>query len=170
METITYCPKCGARSDGGKYCRSCGTNLVVISDALESAGRAGSPATRLPGGTTLALFNAVSISNEDRDLSGHNAAAIFGTLTIDLNGDELPLGESKIRVYSIFSTVDVLLPNDVGVRVTGVSVFGNSKVRGEKSGGGMFATNEYISPGYHQTARRVHIDATSIFGEVKVRR
>jgi len=61
------------------------------------------------------------------------------------------------------------VPDDVAIRVTGVSIFGGIKVRGRELGKG-FGMNEYSTPGYAQSPRRLHIDATSIFGEVKNRR
>jgi zinc-ribbon domain len=36
MEAAMYCPKCGSKAiDGQRFCKACGTNLELVSDALE---------------------------------------------------------------------------------------------------------------------------------------
>ena len=87
-----YCPKCGAQAeDAGRFCRSCGTNLVAVSDALAASGQSHVVDTR-GGGTTLGLFHSSALTNADRDLNGHSTASIFGSVTIDLTAAELPFG------------------------------------------------------------------------------
>lgn len=29
-----FCPKCGSQSEAERFCRMCGTNLVLVSDAV----------------------------------------------------------------------------------------------------------------------------------------
>lgn len=164
-----FCPKCGAQSEGGKFCRSCGTNLVAVSDALMASEQPRELSTS-GGGTTLGLFHEAKLSNSDRSLDGHSTASIFGNVKIDLTANDLPPGESHLHVYSIFGAVEVFALNDVGIRITGISLFSSIKVRGDEIGNGIFSGHEYVSPGYAQAARRLHIDLTSIFSAVKLRR
>jgi hypothetical protein len=166
MEAAMYCPKCGAQSDNVRFCRSCGTNLVLVSDALSDTGQAKS----YRGQTTLGIFHPATVTNERRSLHGHNAAAVFGNVIVDLTAEDLPPGETTIHLYSIFGSADVLVHDDVGVRITGVTLFSGIKVRGQQLGNGIFSVNEYISPGYYQSVRRLRIDATSVFSGVKLRR
>lgn len=161
-----YCPKCGAQSDSGRFCRSCGTNLVLVSDALSDTGQA----KTYRGQTTFGVFRPATVTNARRSLQGHNAAAIFGNITIDLTAEDLPPGETILHAYSIFGSIDVLVHDDVGVRITGVTLFSGVKVRGQQLGNGIFSVNEYVSPGYYQSTRRLRIDATSVFSGVKLRR
>jgi predicted membrane protein len=163
-----FCPKCGAKAGTSKFCRSCGTNLEIVSDLLEE----GEPSTlhTAPMGnrTTLSLFHSSYLSNE-RDLNGHTAVAVFGATQIDLAEAPLAIGETRINVISIFGGTDILVPDDIAVRVTGFSMFGGVNVRGREISSGIVSANQYESPGYSVAARRVHIDATSIFGGVKIR-
>jgi lia operon protein LiaF len=122
------------------------------------------------GGTTLGLFHSTTLTYEGRDLDGHIATSVFGQVTIDLTAAPLPPGQTKMSVYSIFGGIEVLVPEDVGVRVTGVTLFSGVKVRGREIGNGLFSVNEYTTPGYSQSVRQLHIDATSIFSGVKIRR
>jgi hypothetical protein len=164
-----FCPKCGAQSEGERFCRSCGTNLVAVSDALAVSGQSQGVGTR-GGGTTLGLFHSPTLTNADRDLNGHSTASIFGSVTIDLTASELPFGETHLHVYSIFGSAEVFVLGDVGIRITGISLFSGVKVRGGEISNGLFSGHEYVSPGYAQAARRLHIDLTSIFSGVKLRR
>jgi hypothetical protein len=165
-----FCPKCGSQSEAERFCRMCGTNLVLVSDALADP-EAGSRfvATR-GGGTTLGVFQAAAVSNVDRDLDGHSACSVFAGVTVDLTTAQLREGETSMSVFAIFGGAEVLVPDDVAVRVTGVSVFGGVKVRGHQVGNGIFSVNDYSTPGYAQHPRRLHIDATSIFGGVSIKR
>jgi predicted membrane protein len=114
------------------------------------------------------LFHSSCLSN-DHDLNGHTAVAVFGGTQIDLAAAPLAIGETRINVVSIFGGTDVLVPDDIAVRITGISIFGGVNVRGRDLSSGIFSMNQYESPGYAVAARRLHIDATSIFGGVKIR-
>lgn len=166
---MIFCPKCGAQSETGKFCRLCGTNLALVSDVLgESESAARSVATR-SGGTTLGLFNTLAVSNAERDMNGHTGCAVFSKLMIDLEASPLGEAETSIGVFAVFGSAEVFVPDDVAIRVTGASIFGGVKVRGRELGSGVFGMNEYSTPGYSQSPRRLHIDATAIFGEIKIK-
>ena len=164
-----YCPKCGSESEGGRFCRSCGTNLVAVSDALTASDQSRGVTARHRG-TTVGIFNSPKLTNAEQSLDGHSTASIFGSVKIDLTAADLPVGEIHLHVYSLFGSVDILVLDNVGVRITGLSMFSAVKVRDTDLGNGMFSVNEYISPGYADAAQRVHIDATSIFSALKLRR
>jgi predicted membrane protein len=170
MEAAMYCPKCGERAESSRFCRSCGTNLARVSNALSDGERANNRMSATRGGTTLGMFHSSKVTNKEKNLDGHSAASIFGHITIDLTGAELPEGETVIHSYSIFGSLDILVGPDVGIRVTGTSLFSEVKARGERMSNGVFSVDEYLSPGYAQAARRLRIDATSIFSAVKIKK
>jgi hypothetical protein len=164
-----FCPKCGAEGGTTRFCRSCGTNLAVVSNVLgeDDPSR---PRKIVPGDkTTLNLFNSSILSNE-RDLNGHTAVSIFGSTRLDLTAAGLPPGETNINVISVFGGTEIFVPDDVAIRVTGVSVFGGVKVRGLQLSNGIFSQHGYESPGYNIAAKRLHIDATSVFGGTKIKK
>lgn len=164
-----FCPKCGAEAGDAKFCRSCGTNLTVVSNVLEGRGPSRLQNMAIGGRTTLNLFHSSSLSNE-RELNGHTAVSVFGGTRIDLTAAPIGAGETRIGVISVFGGTEVFVPDDVAVRVSGVSIFGGVKVRGRELSNGIFSVNQYETPGYAQATRRLHIDATSIFGGVKIKR
>jgi len=116
--------------------------------------------------TTVNIFQNDSLSNIV-DLDGHTALSIFGTTRIDLTAAPFSPGELRLTLISIFGVIEVVVPDDIAVRITGVSIFGGVNVRGRELSGGM-GTNQYKTPGYAEAPRRLHIDATSIFGGIKV--
>jgi predicted membrane protein len=164
-----FCPKCGVEAGDAKFCRSCGTNLTIVSNVLEGREPSRMQNMALGGRTTLNLFHSSSLSNE-RDLNGHTAVSVFGGTRIDLTAAPIGAGETRLSVISVFGGTEVFVPDDVAVRVTGVSVFGGVKVRGRELRNGIISLNQYETPGYAQATRRLHIDATSIFGGVKIKR
>ena len=159
-----FCMSCGASYESGRFCRSCGKPLP----GLEHSSPAAVSGRR--GGATIALFHSSDLSNADRNLNGHVVAAVFGEAHVYFGGRPLPLGETKITLTSIFGGIDVYVPVDVAIKVTGLSVFSGVKIRGQLLGNGMFSSNQYTAPGYAQAARRLHIEANSVFGGIKVKR
>jgi len=164
-----YCPKCGAKSEYGKYCRVCGTDLAAVSAAIDER-PVGQVATSQRGGTTLGIFGSAVVRNDTRDLADHKTTAIFGNVKINLTAAPLPAGEITVSAYSIFGAVEVFVPEDVGIRITGISAFAEVKVRGVKVHNGFFDVNEYRSPNYEQAPRRVHFEIATFFSNIKVKR
>lgn len=163
-----FCPKCGGEAGNAKFCRLCGTNLAIVSDLLDE-GRTSHLRTITAGNRiTLNLFHSSVLSNE-RDLNGHTTVGVFGGSEIDLTAAPLAAGDTRINVVSVFAGTEILVPDDVAIRITGVSIFGSVKVRGRQLGSGIFNLNAYEAPGYAHAMRRLHIEATSIFGGVNIR-
>jgi hypothetical protein len=166
-----FCPKCGARSEYGKFCRACGTNLAAVSEVIdEDPPQEIGAAAAGGGGMTLGLFSSAGISNETRDIAGHRAAAVFGNVTVELTGASLPAGETRISAYTLFGQVDIVVPDGVAVRITGISAFSGVSVRGEPVGNGFFHVDDYVSAEYQQAPRRLHIEIASFFSGLKIKR
>ena len=163
-----FCPKCGGEAGNAKFCRLCGTNLTVVSSLLEEGATSGLSGKSVGNRITLNLFHSSSLSNE-KDLNGHTAVGVFGGTEVDLGVAPLALGDTKINTVSVFGGTEILVPDDVALRITGVSIFGSVKVRGRQISGGILQLNAYETPGYPNAMRRLHIDATSIFGGVNIR-
>lgn len=164
-----FCPKCGVEAGTTRFCRMCGTNLTIVSTVLSEDGPSRPRPLALGNRTTLNLFNSSTLSNE-RDLNGHTAVSVFGGTRLDLTAPDLAIGETKINLISVFGGAEIFVPDDVAIRVTGVSIFGGVKVRGFELNNWFFSQNGYETPGYTRAARRLHIDATSVFGGVKIER
>ena len=162
-----FCPKCGAQTEG-KFCRACGTNLTRVSEIIREPEQRRAVGARGGEATTVGLFFGASVSNKNRRLDGLNAGAIFGSVEVDLTASALPEGETKITLFSIFGSAEVLVPDDVGIRITGFACFVGANVRGEQLSKGIFSTLDYVSDNYEQAPRRLHIDASSVFAGLEI--
>ena len=163
-----FCPRCGGEAGNAKYCRLCGTNLTIVSELLDEGGTSGLRTVSTGNRITLNIFHSSGLSNE-RDLNGHTAVGVFGGTEIDLTAAPMAAGDTKINVVSVFAGTEILVSDDVAIRITGVSIFGAVKVRGRQLGSGILNLNAYETPGYAHATRRLHIEATSIFGGLNIR-
>lgn len=163
-----FCPKCGAEAGPTRFCRSCGTNLAIVSNVLGEGESSRLRPLARGNRTTLNLFHSSTLSNE-KDLNGHTTVSVFGATRLDLTAAALAAGETRINVITVFGGTEIFVPDDVAIRVTGVSVFAGVKVRGRELNNGILSMNGYETPGYTQAARRLHVDATSVFGEAKIK-
>ena len=165
-----FCPKCGTQTESGKYCRSCGANLTRVAKVISDPELNRNYVAKRDSGTTVGVFNSAVVTNEGRNLDGHNVTAVFGGVKVDLTATPLPGGEIRINMVAIFGGIEVIVPDDVGIRVTGVTIFGGADVRGQSAGGGLFSINNYTTPNYERATRRLRLDATTIFGGVTIKR
>jgi hypothetical protein len=167
MEQMMSCPSCGMPSTGPRFCRECGSRLLGgVRPPVQPA------RTARQGLKTLALFNSSDLrhlSDAAGKLDGTVAVAIFGTITGNLTSQTLPLGETKITLSTIFGSAKLVLAPGVAVKVTGLSLFSGVKIRGKHLCDGLFNSNGYETPGYSQASRRLHIEATTIFGDLKIK-
>jgi len=163
-----FCPRCGTDSEGARYCRRCGTEVGRVAEALQAQDQQQVVVAR-PHPTAFGIFNHQSISNASGDVAGHVGLSIFGSVTLDLRARPLPYGETRVGVSSIFGSVLVRVPDDVGIKITGLSVFSTAKIKGQRIGSGSVEVQEYATPGYSRMGKRLRIDATVIFGTLKVK-
>lgn len=164
MEQMMSCQSCGMPSTGPRFCRECGSRLLSQSrpsGRVSHAGRAES--------TTIALFTSSDISRGPAIRDGSVAVAIFGNITGNLTSQSFPPGETRITLSAIFGSAKLVVPPSVAVKVTGVSIFSGGKVRGKRLCSGIFNFHSYETPGYSQATRRLRIDATSIFGGLRIK-
>jgi lia operon protein LiaF len=165
-----FCPKCGAQAEYGKFCRSCGTNLAIVSEAITGQTSEQIGPSSGSGGMTLGLFGPAAIANDVRDISQHKAISVFGQVMVDMTAAPLPVGETKISAYTIFGEINVLVPYDVGIRISGLTSCSEVKVHGEEARNGFFDAGEYTSPNYQDATRRLHVEVASLFAAIKIRR
>src|SRR5262249_53100342 len=121
------------------------------------------------GSTTLALFNSSRLPVGPDRLHGSVAVAIFGNITGNLSSRLLPLGETRITLSTIFGSAKLVVPPGVASKVTGLSLFRGVKIRGRGICDGILKVNDYEPPGYAQAGRRLHVDATAIFGGLRIK-
>ena len=96
-----------------------------------------------------ATFTGMNVDFASKEFTGVSASAIFGGIKLDLRAASIN-SDSVIKVASIFGGADILLPDDVNVKLSSSSVFGGvSNKRKQKNIEG---------------AHTVYISANCIFG------
>lgn len=102
----------------------------------------------------FAAFSGQDINFDNEIFKGAELTAVFGGIKCDLRNALLE-GDTVINTCSIFGGIDILLPENVNVKVTSNSLFGgidNKKHQNSKD-------NQYT----------VYLNATCIFGGVDVK-
>lgn len=89
---------------------------------------------------------------KDGKFEGANLDSVFGGIKLDLRDAELK-DETVIKASSIFAGIDILVPNDVAVKVKSTSIFGgvSNKVKGKDA------------------KKTIYIDALCLFGGIDIK-
>ncbi len=91
----------------------------------------------------------------------------FGDFDLDLTRAVIPDGESVVRASHGFGDLTVIVPRDLSVRVHASAGFGDATLF-DRHSGGMGSSLDFQSEDYPTATRRLNIDASVGFGEVKV--
>ncbi len=92
------------------------------------------------------------------EFKGSTVDAVFGGLTLDLRKAKLGKKTSLV-LTSVFGSIDILLPEDVTVKMDSTKVFGGVKCTAGKDGEKASKKEEKI----------VYIEAVSVFGGITIR-
>ena len=98
------------------------------------------------------MFSGKKLVVQD-EFYGMDAEAIFGGLTVDLRGAKITENIS-IEALAVFGGVDILLPSNVSVKVSDISLFGGC------------SNSRNYNPVEGPT---VYINTTALFGGVEVK-
>jgi hypothetical protein len=86
------------------------------------------PASRIggtPGSTTsLAFWSGVERRGEWVVPPTHSAVAIMGGVVLDLTGARFTQAETTINAYALMGAVEIIVPEDITVRVDGIGFMG----------------------------------------------
>lgn len=123
-----------------------GLSLIFKTDSFKKA-------PEVCGGDSTAAFSGQKIKVDD-EFTGKSLNAIFGGIELDLRDAKIK-GDTTINVTSVFGGVDILVPDNVLVKIKSTSVFGgvDNKVQNDK-------TNK---------KNTIYVDATCIFGGVEIK-
>jgi lia operon protein LiaF len=92
-----------------------------------------------------------------------------GDVDLDMTGAEIPIGETRLRVFGFVGDVDVLVPEGVGVSVSSMAFLTNGKILGRRQES--FVTPVRVaSDDYEAAERKVRLETTFFVTELKVRR
>ncbi len=109
-----------------------------------------------PSGVGVAIFGEFSRRGRWATASDFTAFAMFGGGTIDLREALLTNGQVRIRAFALFGGVDVVVPPEATVHITGIGILGgfDHSASGAGEAGGP----------------RIFVSGLALFGGVSVRR
>jgi hypothetical protein len=135
------------------------TILVVLGAALVFAAFDRRPRrgrdVQADAGEALAVFSATKTRNRSTHLRRANVSAIFGGATLDLREAHID-DEATVDALALFGGVDILVPKDWRVSLSGIPVMGGYEDR--TTGNGSLPADAPV----------LHVNATAIFGGVDV--
>ncbi|CAG0985086.1 hypothetical protein ANRL2_02748 [Anaerolineae bacterium] len=113
------------------------------------------------------IFGDVRSRVEARNFTGGSLSTVMGVVTADLTKAALAPGEHVLKVDSIMGSVIVRLPRGMAYAVTADGVMGTVRA-GNAVRNGFFPSVHYTSGGYREAPGRIHLDLSTVFGEVRV--
>lgn len=87
---------------------------------------------------------------------------------LDFSGAEIPLGETRIRIYGFVGDVDVFVPAEVGVSVYAAGFVVDSNLLGHDQDA-ILVPVEAVSENYNTAERRLRIEMTGFVCDLKVK-
>jgi hypothetical protein len=92
-----------------------------------------------------------------------------GDVRLDMTSADIPEGETHIRVLVGVGSVNVRVPEGVGVLVSSIGFVTDAKALGRKQVG-FFTPFEVTSDDYQATGCKLHLETVNFVGDVRVRR
>jgi Domain of unknown function (DUF1707)/Cell wall-active antibiotics response 4TMS YvqF len=134
------------------YGATTSTDLAQLQhDLPETASERRRSAVRL----LVAIFGGARRSGSLRVQQRLFCIAVFGGVTLDLRGALIEGDEVNVQAIAVFGGVDVIVPEGVGVDLTGLAIFGAKETRGKPA----------LRPG----APLIRVNALVAFGGATVR-
>ena len=128
--------------------------FLLISGLSSGRRRAAAWDTIPPDGEIAATFSSRTADFAGRDFTGASLTAVFGSVTLDLTRAMIA-PDAVIRVYTVFGSIDVLLPENTRAAFRVAPVFGG------------FGDKRAVKPA--KDAPAVNVDGTAMFGSVNVK-
>lgn len=113
------------------------------------------------------IFGDVRSRVEAHDFTGGSLSTLMGIVTADLTKAALAPGEHALKIDSVMGSVVVRLPRGMAYAVTADGVVGTVRA-GRTVRNGFFPSVHLVSDGYREAAGRIHLDISTVFGEVRV--
>jgi predicted membrane protein len=92
----------------------------------------------------------------------------IGDVRLDMTQADIPVGETRIRVFSFVGTLRVSVPDGVGVSVSSTAFVTDARVLDHRQD--YFATPfEMSSDGYETAERKVRLEVLAFVGNLRIR-
>ena len=141
--------------------------VILILFGLWLVWRAFVPRSQYRGSYDYWGFGDYAPDLSGREIRGSTFSHGFGDFDLDLTRAVIPDGESFVRASHGFGDLTVVVPRDLAVRVHATAGMGDVSVFGDHAGG-ISPVRTFQSDDYASAARKVNLDASVGFGDVKV--
>jgi predicted membrane protein len=94
-------------------------------------------------------------------------STVIGDISLDLRRADLPEGDTELTLLCWLGTIQVRVPRDVGVDVTGQAIIGTVDILGRREEG-VVRDFRMRSPNYDAATRRVQMRLSTFVGELLV--
>jgi lia operon protein LiaF len=91
-----------------------------------------------------------------------------GDVKLDMTSAEIPLGETRIRVWGFVGDVNLRVPQDVGVSVSCSAFVTDARVLGQRRER-FLASFHMTSEDYETAERKIRLETTFFVGDIKVK-
>lgn len=103
-----------------------------------------------------AVFGGAEHTITSQNFKGGEAMALFGGVDLDLRGAKISEDGCKINVTALFGSVEIIVPDDWNVIITGTPIFGGIESKSRRKPD---ADND----------KDIHIHCTVVFGGVEIK-
>lgn len=140
---------------------------ILILFGLWLIWRAFMPAPKYRGGEAYWGFGDYAPDLSGKAVRGESFSHGFGDFDLDLTRAVISDGENTVRASHGFGDLTVIVPRDVSARVHASAGFGDATLFGQHSSG-IGPALTFQSDDYASATRKLNIDASVGFGDVKV--
>ena len=93
---------------------------------------------------------------------------VVGDVRLDLMSAEIPPGETTLSLYGFVGDVKVVVPQDVGLRISSRAFVSDAKIMGGKEDS-FLAPVHYVSDDYDTAERKIRLTMTYFVADLTVR-
>lgn len=113
------------------------------------------------------VFGNISVKSVSKNFRGGTLSTVFGSIDVNLTSAELAPGEQHLGANSVFGSVHITLPKDIGLYVRSSCLFGDMTIMNQKRGG-IASEIVFKSDNYDTAAKKLNISASQVFGDIKI--
>lgn len=93
---------------------------------------------------------------------------LVGDTELDMTRAEIPLGETRLRVYGLVGDVEVLAPQSVGLSVSSTALVTEVRILGQRRG--LFLSSLQMNSDNYATAeRKIRLETAFLVGTIQVK-
>jgi predicted membrane protein len=114
------------------------------------------------------VFGDMKMNVVSRSFRGGTVSTVFGDTNIELSDAEVPDGEHSLKVSGVFGDATIVLPRNMAFSLSISTLVGEVHCNDERRKG-FSPSLRFKSAGFSSAAKRLHIEASQLVGDVFVK-